>query len=301
MKSVFSWILIILVIAGAGASGLNHYHTLNQKQAYELELAQLRDEFKTRSAGLQLLSAEDYTKEIGIHLTRYFRSLEKLAKTYPDFYDLERERKLSDAKVEKGHMTQAQQGAREERIALTLNLMDKMRSGQYRPLYTAVDNGFRFDIWDIRPSPLGAAQSLQISYSHWGAFGPVSYDMITGNIRAEQKAGKPVEVPQIVGEGQPPYLQVAPDRWVKEFVPGVEIGYYTFPKLPPQAQGLELTFQFGLRTVGGTTINSEIKFPERSIPDTWKIGKDAKWNAQERFASDEELEELGAKPQVKIK
>ena len=37
------------------------------------------------------------------------------------------------------------------------------------------------------------------------------------------------------------------------------------------------------------------------IPATWKIGEDKDWNAKERYASDEELEDLGVKPQVSVK
>ena len=301
MKSLLNWFLVLALFGGAGAYGLNHYHTINQKQAYSLELAELQGQYRGKSAGLVHLSNDEYTKEVGIHLSRYFRELGKLAKTFPDFYDIERERKYSETEVEAGHMTQAQKSARGERIDLTLNVMDKMRSGQYRPLYTAIDKGFRFDIWDIRPIKIGSEEALQISYAHWGAYGPVSYDMIIGNIRARQEAGKPVEVPQIVGDGQPPYLQVNPGRWVREFVPGVEVGYYTLPKLPQKAEGLELNFQFSLRTVGGSNLHANIQFPEMTIPDAWKIGKDAKWNAKERYASDEELEELGAKPQINVK
>lgn len=301
MKSVLSWLVVVLIIGGAGAYGAKHFHTLDREKAYKLELAALKDTFKTQSVGLQFLSPEEYSKEIGIQLTRYFRSIGKLAKTYPEFYDLERERKFSAAMVEKGHMTQSQKSNREERIALSLGVLDKMKSGQYRPIYTAADKGFRFDIWDIKPIKIGVESALQISYAHWGAFGPVNYDMIVGNIRAEQEEGKPVEVPQIVGEGQPPYLQVKPERWVQEFPPGVEIGHYNLPIMPKQALGLSLNFQFGIRTVGGSTLFADIKFPEMEISDSWKIGSDKNWDAKERFASDEELEELGAKPQVVVK
>ena len=299
MKSLLSWFLALGVLGGAGAYGLDHYNTLNRTHAYEQKLATLQAEYQTRSAGLVHLSSEEYAKEIGIHLTRYFRELNKLAKTYPEIYDVERERRHSDAEVAAGRMTEMKKSAREERIALTLDLLNKMRSGQFRPLYTGVDKGFRFDIWDIRPVRIGSDVTLQISYAHWGAYGPVSYDRIVGNIRTPRQAGAPVEVPQIVGEGQAPYLQVNPGRWVQEFVPGLEIGHYTFPMLPPTAEGLQLNFEFTLRTVGGSNLAAEIKFPEMNVPEAWKVGKGAKWKTRERFASDEELEELGVNPNEK--
>ena len=91
------------------------------------------------------------------------------------------------------------------------------------------------------------------------------------------------------------------ERWVTEFIPGIEIGYYLLPRFPKQALGINLKFQYSIRTVGGTSIPVNIEFPEIKIADAWKIDGDKEWKAQERFASDEELEALGAKPQVTVK
>ncbi|MEC9466487.1 MAG: hypothetical protein VX834_11910 [Myxococcota bacterium] len=301
MKSFLVWLIGLIALGGAGFAGLNHYNETNLEHAYKMELNELKNSFERQSNGLQLLDSEGYTKEIGIHLERYFRELRKLGKEYPEYQNFERELALGAEKVEKGHMSPANKMARDEQINLTLELMNKMRQGHYRPIFTDAKNGFRFDIYDISPQAADGQSFIKVSYAHWGAFGPVNYGMIEGTFSVEQEAGKAVEIPQIVAESQPPTLQVKGERWVTEFIPGVEIGYYLLPRFPKQALGINLKFQYSIRTVGGTSIPVDIEFPEIKIADAWKIDGDKEWKAQERFASDEELEALGAKPQVTVK
>jgi len=301
MKSFLVWLVGLVVIGGGAFAGLNVYNETNLEHSYRLELNELKNSFERQSTGLQLLDTEGYTKEIGIHLERYFRELRKLGKQYPEYQNFERELELGAAKVEKGHMSPTQKMARDEQINLTLEQMNKMRQGHYRPLFTDAKSGFRFDITDISPQSEGGQSFIKLSYVHWGAFGPVDYGMIEGTFTVEQEKGKAVEVPQIVAESQPPTLQVNGERWVTEFIPGMEMGYYLLPRFPTQALGINLSFQYSIRTVGGTSIPVEIKFPEIKIADAWKIEGDKEWKAQERFASDEELEALGAKPQVTVK
>ena len=293
MKSFLVWLIGLVVIGGAAFSGLSIYNETNLEHAYKLELNELKDSFERQSNGLQILDTEGYTKEIGIHLERYFRELRKLGKQYPEFQNFERELALGAEKVEKGHMSEAQKMARDEQINLTLEVMNKMRQGHYRPLFTDAKNGFRFDIYDISPQTADGQSFIKLSYAHWGAFGPVNYGMIEGTFT--------VEIPQIVADGQPPTLQVKGERWVTEFIPGIEIGYYLLPRFPQQALGINLKFQYSIRTVGGTSIPLDIEFPEIKIADAWKIDGDKEWKAQERFASDEELEAAGGKPQIVVK
>lgn len=300
MKSVMGWLVILGVIIGGAGFGLWQFNETTKKQNYALELAALKADFATQSVGLRLLEKNDYRKEIGIALTAYFSDLGKLAKKYPGLLDIEREIKHGVTEFDRGRMTESQKIAREERIAITIDLFNRMRSGQYRPLYTQADKTFRFDIYDISPAKVSGENRIKMSYLHWGAFGPVSYNMIQGNFRAEQTKGKPVEIPQIVGEGQPPNLQIDPEHWVTEFPPGMEIGYYDLPQFPRQASAIELSFMFGLRTVGGTSLPINIQFEEIAIPENWKVPEGQEWQAQERLASDDELRAAGAAiPEVK--
>ena len=175
-----------------------------------------------------------------------------------------------------------------------------MRSGQYRPIYTSQDKGFRFDIFEMGVvQGEGGQPAIRAKFVQWGAFGPINYNTITGTFGVEIEEGKPVEIPQIVGDGQPPTLNFDPSDWVAEFFPGVQTGYYEFPLFPPQAKTIDLEFGYDIRTIGGTAVPPVmINFKQIAIPDAWKVGGD--WKAKERFASDEELKALGVDPQVKV-
>ena len=301
MKSFIGWLIVLGVIIAGGVMGLNDYRERNREFSYNLELNKLQSAFERQSAGLHLLGPEKYQAEIGIHLERYFRDLRKLGKEYPEHQDFEREFKYGEAKVEKGHMNPGQKQARDERIQLTIDLMNKMRQGHYRPLFSQSNNGFRFDIHDIAPAKVDGQDAIKMAYIHWGAFGPVDYQMIEGTFTTPQVKGEAVQISKLEGAAQPPTLQIKPQRWVREFMPGLEVGYYLFPRFPRQADGIKLRFDFTQRTIGGSIVPVVIDFPEMKIADAWKIEEGKEWKAEERFASDEELEALGAKPQVSTK
>ncbi|MBI3179218.1 MAG: hypothetical protein HYZ27_06125, partial [Deltaproteobacteria bacterium] len=136
MKTVLAWIVVLGVVGGGGGFGLWQYNQTVEQHAYETRLALLKRDFLAKSVGLRLLEPDRYRQEIGILLTQYFGELGKLQRDYPQFFDLERERKVGIAEMEKGRLTDERRLAREERIDITLDLFNRMRSGQYRPLYT---------------------------------------------------------------------------------------------------------------------------------------------------------------------
>ena len=305
MKSAITWIIGLVVIGGGAGLMLKSSHDAARERAYAEGLATIKRNFVADTAPLHFLEDERYRKEIGAHLSKYFKGLSKLAKEYPEHYDVERQRKFGEEQMDKGHMTEAQKLARDERIDITLDVFQRMTDGQYRPLYTKSDKGFRFDIYDISPAKVAGEHKVKVSFLHWGPFSqdhrpgsnsPIRYKSIIGNITAEQAKGKPAEVPQIVGEAQPPSLQIGPERWVAEFPPGIEVGYYDLPQFPQVAKSIQMEFLFGVRTIGGSELLSNIAFAPFEIPDAWKVPEGQAWEAQERFASDEELQAAGAKP-----
>lgn len=295
MKSAIAWVALVALAAGAGAYGMQAYRRAEDAAEYDRRLAALESDFLRKSKGLQLVGEEQYPREVGVALARYFRELEQLGRDFPEHFDVERKRAEVEAKVAAGTMDEIQKAQRDERIDFTLELFDRMRAGQYRPLYSAVDNTFRFDIYDIRPAKVAGESRIQVSFIHWGAFGEVSYSLIEGKFGgAAAKQGAPIAIPKLVGEGQPPSLQIAPQRWVREFIPGVEIGYYDFPLMPATATDITLRFSFDIRTVGGSNVPVNLRFPPIPIPAAWKVGNEEQWAAQEQYATEDELRAEGA-------
>lgn len=295
MKSAVSLILLASLVGGSG------YALWSSRQAslglhYELALQKAKGTFLKESVGLRLLPQERYEQEIGLLLSRYFTELQKAESTYPGFVDLERERRFGVSEFRAGRMTEVQKLARDERIDITLSIFEKMRAGQYRPLYTAADAAFRFDVVELTANEKASAERrLRLTYVHWGAFGPVSHKSLIGNIRAVQEEGKPVAIPQLVGGEQPPSLQLDPERWVTQFVPGAEIGYYELPAFPREATAVQLSLDFGIRSVGGYEVVSHIVLPDIPIAESWKGAEGQEWRTQERVATDEELQAAAAR------
>lgn len=294
MKSLLKWIVIIALFGGGAGFLVKRYADANVAQAYELELNAQKTDFLRRSVGLRLLGTEAYRAEVGEALTSYFNKINDLSKKFPGHMDVDREAKRLDNDLKNGRVKDDQKLQREERIAIAKDLYERMRTGQYRPLYTAADKTFRFDIYDIGPAKVNGEDRIKLSFVHWGAFGDVSYNLIEGNIRAPVTPGS-VAIPKIVGSGQPPSLQLEPDRWVKELIPGLSVGYYDLPMFPREATAVQLVFDFGVRTQGGSDIPVHLDFGDIAIPDSWKLPEGKKWEAEVQTASDEELEAAGVK------
>lgn len=297
MKALLGWVLVLASLAGSGAYGLYSYRDAIRERHYAQGLDALKREFLTDSSAMAALTDEQYQRDIGPHLRKYFVGLENLAKSYPEHFDLERERKAIDEKV----MNEAVRLQREERIATTLALFERLRKGEYRALYTASDRGFRFDIYNVNSVVEAGEAKLKFAYVHWGPFhadndpnhGPIDYQSVLGNIRLTAEEGKLAEVPQIRADGQPPALQINPERWVREFIPGVEIGTYELPQLPARAESLELSFVYGIHTVAGTEVTATLKFPPIAIAENWRMPDGQNWGAEERVANEEELKQAG--------
>lgn len=301
MKSLISWVLGIVVVVGAGTFGFMHHKNTVRALEYDKKLASLRTDFATTLASLQQLETEAYTKDIGTSLTKYFVALDELARAYPEQYDPKRELARGVAEVARGRMNEAHKKDRDERIQMTLAVFDKLKSGSYKPVFTAADKGFRFDITEAAPTKIEGEDGLKLSYMHLGVYGQVEYRNIEGNIQAAQVAGKPIEIPKIVAENQPPSLQVKGSDWVREFPPGIEFGYYELPLFPREATTVDLSFDFAIRTPGGTAVQVATKFPQLAIPESWKLAEGQKWDAEVQVADEETLQAAGVKTDKKKK
>jgi hypothetical protein len=302
MKSVITWIMALAVMGGMVAYGFKRTETAERARAYDKRLNELKREFLTQAKGLTFIEADAYKKEVGILLAQYFRGLEDLGKAYPELYAPDREKTKTAVEAKAGKLDAAKTQARDERVDMSLSLFEKMKAGQYRPLFSAADKGFRFDIWDAQPVKSGNDEMVRFSYAHWGAFGPVSYKSISGEIKTAEQTkadadkkdakakvenGKKVlsESTSINADDQPPALQVDAERWVTEFVPGVEIGYYELPLFPGNAASVDLKFGFGLRTPGGSEVFAETAFNAMPIAAAWKAK--GEWGAEHRVIEKE--------------
>jgi hypothetical protein len=296
VKSALTWLIILAAVVGGAGYFIKRYQDHDLETTYALERAELKRSFQKRAVGLQLLDADTYRREVGQAFTDYFGKLDDLRKKYPQFYDVERERKKTLLDQANGTLKEGQKDARDERVNLSLELFEKMRTGQYRPLYTSSDKTFRFDIYELGPVKVNGETRIRLSFVHWGAFGAVSYDTIEGNLKLPPPPkGKPIEEKKITADAQPPVLQLEPERWVAESIPGIEVGYYELPLFPPDALAVTLTFDFSIQSPGGSRLPVHIAFPEMPLPAAWKVADGQKWDAEVQTMSEDQLKAAEAK------
>ncbi|MEO1482891.1 MAG: hypothetical protein AAFU77_12360 [Myxococcota bacterium] len=281
MKGAIAWTVTVMMVTAAAAYGFYHYRVAESQRTYQAELEALKRGFLKGVPALPLVADDAYNDAVAADLAQYFRGLEALAQRSPQHFDVERKRLEVAEKVKAGAIDRPQEAQRKERIDFTLGIFNQMRRGAYRPAYSSADNGFRFDIIDVKPTPKG--DRLRLTFVHWGAYGEVRYRSISGRFTSDATDG----IPRLEGASQPPRLLIEPERWVAEFVPGAQVGYYELPLMPASASALQLTFAFDIITASGTRLPVVTEFPSMEIPAAWKTSEP--WASGERKLSAEEL------------
>ncbi len=289
MKAALSWLLVLAGVIAGGAYLVNLYYSRWMQQAYWVEIDAAKQDFLQKSTALGLVDDGAYKQEVLRSLADYFKAIREVGNKFPKMVDFERERKQGEKDVAEGKLSEAQRLAREERITYTLELFNKMKEDKYRPLYTNADKTFRFDIYDMSRAKISGQDRIKIAFVHWGAFGPVDYSHIEGQIHTQEAEGAPLELKKFEADSQPPTLQVRPEQWVREFIPGVEIGYYDLPLFPQDATAVDLSFDFNILTPGRLSIPAHIAFKDIPVPDSWKLGAGQKWTGTEERIDEEQL------------
>jgi hypothetical protein len=288
MKSLFTWVLLA-GLAAALSAGYRHHDAQMKQHAYQQDLAVLQQEFTQRASVLPFVPSASYTHTVHTLLESYAQNLLKLSQIHTTQYNPMREKDASVEAETEGRFTPTQAAARTERIAFTLKAFDNLIEGTYKPIASAADKNMRLDIVSIQPYNNGTTTLLKVEYLRWGPSENLQYNKVQGDIRTSSiKGSKNPEAAQILAEGQPPTLQINPQRWVKEYIPGTEIGYYELPLLPSNAEGITLSFDFTASLPGGETLPYHLVFEEIPTASPWKLSANTQWEAQEHVASQQD-------------
>lgn len=280
MKSTVVWLMAVAAVVGAAGYIINGYSERGAEQEYRCRLNELKRDFAAATQVLAYIDDKAYTAEVGLHLAHYFSALARLREEFPQQLDVEAQREWVSGQVESGAMSASKKLQYDERIDASLELYAQMESGHYKPLFTAAEKGFRFDIVEIKAVQRGPRKEIRLAYVHWGPYGVrsagqealVSYTGIRGEFTALPGKRPAAAIPHFESDPghEAPHLQINPERWVREFPPGVEIGYYSLNAMRAAAASLKLTFDFGWRNLGGSEVPLRIVFDAIPIQEQWR-------------------------------
>jgi len=339
----------ILTVAVPFATGVYAWKVTREKraQAFRLELALAKERFAREAVGVRMLSDDAYTTGVAALLRGYAATLDEIERRHPEQSGVVAAGATTTAaavtevrtatlalaqapgeapaqtptQAQAPTATQRPAQAQAEQNALAQGLLARVRQDSYRPLYSASDKSFRFDILAITPETMSGEPRLKVLFATWGAFGPVTYGGIEGVFRgASPTPGHssptspslrnsvtpnghgtttpsarpaPPAIAKLVGESQPPNLVFDAAAFAPELPSGLALGYYDLPLCPREASELQLTFGLDITAAAGQLVPMRLVFPHIAIADAWKVADGARWQGEERVISDREVEATG--------
>jgi hypothetical protein len=312
MKRAFA---IIVAVIGVGAAIawakrlFDHQATEGARERSELRL---RVEYLERAAWVRLVpEPKAYRDEVGSLLAWYFKALDEHLvrhggnRKFDDYLiELEeRARKVSAARFDES----ARDHGEEKRAVYesTRRLFDAMRDRTYSPVWTATDQGIRFDVLSADPVRIGAEEKIRLPLVVWG---------LPREERTDERGVKRVKsnasfrfswklfdarqklLGEVTGDGDPQGRVDFPERYVKAFPPLALLGSYEVDKVPSEASRAEITFSVVVRAATGGTLTPSFTW-KLEIPQAWKLAPGEAWKgAEESVRPEEEIDPTRPKP-----
>ncbi|MGC4114103.1 MAG: hypothetical protein QM765_05645 [Myxococcales bacterium] len=292
-------IVVLAIVLGGGFYGLTTYRKAKNEYEHKLDLERIRREWLERQPLARQLAAPDkYRFEQQALFKWYFNELTEHYNKFQGMKDYEKFGDDLEAKKRAKKVKDNEYTLLSERYKSTLDFWELAKGNKYDPVFTAVDNGLRFDIYKVESIADPKEPKLRLSYALWGTQRKWSVDTSAGskvlklNVNASfheltvlglDEAGK--EVTRMTAAGDP-YKIDNPERFIEEFPPGVVFGAYDLPKIPSNVNTVEITWDIGTRSVlSGEEVSGKFVW-KQPLPSEWKGGN---WSdAQEQVREAEE-------------
>lgn len=292
-------LIVVALVLGGGYFLRTEYLRQKAEHAHILDLERIRREYLERAPLARgMTDPQRYIDEQRSLWKWYFNELTEHYNQHPEFKNYERFMDDLDARKAAKKVKEADYEQYAERYKITKSYWDAIRNGDYLPIYTALDQGLRFDIFKMEPIG-GADPRLRIWVTLHGAQRKWNIESSGGRrvktmvvnasfqsvlfVGYDEKDRQIVEMP---GSG----ISMAidhPERWIEEFPPGLVFGYYEIPLVPDVVKRAELTFTVGTRSVvSGEEVVGNFKWsPE--LRSEWKLAPGEEWkDAQEQIRED---------------
>lgn len=287
-------LIAIAVILLAVVGGVSYSQLTNAKKegARQQDFDQIRREYLERSSlALTMVDSGRYEEERRALFKWYFNALTSHYNKYPENLDYARfEKELKGKRA-------ADAAPYEKRYQLVKTFWEMSAAGKYIPVFTAFDQGIRFDIYRLETTTLDGEPSVKLHFALYGIQRQWTEDQANGNrvlrmrvntrfeefkVDGRDEAGKP-RLEMSLGSGEP-FNVNHPERFIEEFPPAMIIGYYEIPRIP-QVASLEMTFQIGTRSVvSGQEVQGNFVWKMEEMPSELRLPVGQEWkNAEKRI------------------
>jgi hypothetical protein len=302
---VVKLVVVLAVLLGGGFYAMRKVNTTKEEAEHKLGLERIRKEYLERAPMARLMAEPArYEDEQRAVWKWYFNELTDHYNRFPDRKNYERFLDELIEKKTKKKVKEQEFAQYEERYKLVKEYWELMEGGKYMPIFTALDKGLRFDVYEIRPIPDPREPRVRLYFTIHGVqrkwneeqTGAARIRKLTVNanygdvqFKGVDEAGKPSVEFKASCE---PFSVDNPERFIEEFPPGLVLGYYELPKIPALVAKAELAFEIGTRSViSGEEVMGKFVWNLAPLPSEWRLPASAGWDgAQEQVRGEPEAE-----------
>jgi hypothetical protein len=298
---------LLAIVAGALAMV---FQQKDRADTYDMEreLAQIQKE-TSRQAALIAHSPDDKFAYDRQQLVRkHVDAVEALRKRYPEMMQPDAFINRMEEKAKEGAKDKAKTAEYRARYDYLKEMWDNyLKVGNFKPVFSGVDHGLRFEVASIKKSNDGGQEGLRWDVFIYGAppkdqlqlnnFHIDTWVEFADNETSGKRRGQPKRA-VYKADLQPflPYVLVdKPWDWMPEWPAGVMVGYYVgIPQWDSRSKRVDMSLDGGLRTNGGTIIPISMKWKRLNVEDGWKGTPGGKWDDPNLVPlSDDDLKEQG--------
>ncbi len=302
MKRFVASVFVLAIFGAVAAFAFMSFKSRLTEERLLVKKAEVDLAFLAKSEFTRMVPGDDYGDDASVLFSGYARDMDRIYND-PEFAPLR-----DDDKVRKIYQQAHKDGKKDdktlklvnERIDYTQAVYKELTGGSYHPVATGLVNGLRVDLYSFAKAAVDGQDRLKVKILVYSgdpdavSFGSIEMKLAIKSMVEKKVRGKIVQEEQlklakVEGGGTPNLLIKNPRKWMPDFMPGLMIGFYDFPLYPPTSSELALTMGFGVRTVGGNSMQGEIKFPAIAIDPSWKLPAGASWEAEEMEGTEEEM------------
>lgn len=298
MKGITGILLIAVVAAVTGFVGYkvaaNKWSTEADAQA---DLARIQRDYYERVAWIRSNPDEkSYKDEVGTFFRWYFKEINEHQNRFGG--DKEFDAYLTELDTRSERLTDAQLKERQVVYERVKNVFDQFRKGTYSPVFSATDDGMRFDIASADVKTVDGSPKIHMPIVLWGAQREMREDNKTKRMmvsagfnltwRLFDDKGKLYG--EMSASGDPSNKIDYPERYIAEFPAQLVMGEYDFDLLPAEVARIEMEINVSSRSASGGEAHGTYTW-KLDAPAEWKMKAGEQWKgAQEDIRPEEEID-----------
>lgn len=302
MKGSFGFIVLFVGVIAGGIFAYRQYDAKSIEADRTANFDRIQREYLERVSWIRANPDDKaYRDEVGTFFRWYFKEINEHHNRFGGNKEFNGYLAELDARSER--LSDAQLKDRTEVYETVKRTFDDFRTANYNPLYTATDDGLRFDIVSADVKMVGGEPKIVMPLVLWGAQREMREDnnrmkrMMTSSSFAmtwRMFDAKGKLYGEMTATGDPSNKIDYPERYVAEFPPQMVLGQYEIDLVPADVARLEIEFNVTSRAPSGGEARATYTW-KMDTPSEWKLKDGETWkDAQEDIRPIEDIDPAAA-------